>query len=62
MAGVPAFNDKYKSTATLNSVSKYTGVAEDGLLKWGASRFYAKVAYMGDEALLQKRIQDNYKT
>jgi len=46
----------------LNSVSKYTGVAEDGLLKWGASRFYAKVAYMGDEAALQKRIQDNYKT
>ncbi len=59
-AGVPAFNDKYKEMATLNSVSKYTRVKEDELLKWGAQRFYAKVSYMGDEAALHRRIQENY--
>ena len=59
-AGVPAFNNKYKSMATLNSVSKYTGVKEDELTGWVASRFFAKVSFMGDEAALQKRIQENY--
>lgn len=44
----------------MNSVSKYTGVKEDELVEWVASRFFAKVSFMGDEAALQKRIQENY--
>jgi len=48
--------------ATLNSVSRYTGVKEDELTGWGATRFFAKVSFMGDEAALQKRIQENYKS
>ena len=60
-AGIKDFNNKHKTTATLNSVSRYTRVSEDTLLKWGAARFFAKVAYMGDEAALNRRIQENYK-
>lgn len=44
----------------MNSVSKYTGVKEDELTGWGARRFFVKVNFMGEEAALQRRIQENY--